>query len=146
MDDEIDGSPGSQALAGLPLRDATSSEGGRVADHEHHEGEALDLAAGDFWIQLESSHGHGTLWDRSLQLSTSGNVANGTILTTLLFAYIGYHARLLAHHQCSQPDCRLVQVHRQLLDLLETALDQTAHLLEGCDEAPESGEEDDQAE
>ncbi len=31
-------------------------------------------------------------------MSTSGNVASGTILTTLLFAYLGYHARLLAHH------------------------------------------------
>ena len=72
--------------------------------------------------------------------------ANGTILTTLLFAYIGYHERLLAHHQCSQLDCRLVRVHRQLLDLLESALDQTAHLLEDCDEEPEASEEDDEAE
>jgi hypothetical protein len=30
--------------------------------------------------------------------------------------------------------------------MLETALDQTAQLLEGCDEEPESAEEEDQAE
>jgi len=75
----------------------------------------------------------------------SGNVANGTILTTLLFAYIGYHERLLEHHQCNNPDCRLVWGHRQLLGLLETALAQTAQLMEDCDEEPESGEEEDQA-
>lgn len=79
-----------------------------MADHAHHEADELDLAAGDFWLQIESSPGAGSLWDRSLNLSTSGNVANGTMLTTLLLAYIGYHERLLAHHQCSNPDCRLV--------------------------------------
>jgi len=97
-------------------------------------------------VQIESSQGNGNIWDRSLNLSTSGNVANGTILTTFLFAYIGYHARLLDNHQCSHPDCRLVWVHRQLLGMLETALDQTAHLMEGCDEEPESGEEEAEAE
>ena len=117
-----------------------------MADHEHDEEDELDLEAGDFWIQMESSQGEGSLWDRSLSLSTSGNVANGTILTTLLFAYIGYHARLLAQHQCSNPDCRLVEVHRQLLGMLETALDQTVQLLEGCDEEPEGDEEEEQAE
>jgi hypothetical protein len=117
-----------------------------VADHEHDEGDELDLEAGDFWIQIESSPGEGPIWDRSLNLSTSGNVANGTILTTLLFAYIGYHARLLAQHQCSNPDCRLIEVHRQLLGMLETALDQTVQLLEGCDEEPEFDEEEEQAE
>jgi hypothetical protein len=30
--------------------------------------------------------------------------------------------------------------------MLETALDQTAHLMAGCDEEPESGEEEDGAE
>ena len=114
-----------------------------MAEHEPHEADELDLEAGDFWVQIESSQGNGTILDRSLNLATSGNVANGTILTTLLFAYIGYHERLLAHHQCSNPDCRLVWVHRQLLGMLETALDQTAHLMEGCDEEPESGEEED---
>ena len=109
-----------------------------MAEHEHHETDELDYEAGDFWVQIESGHGHGHIWDRSLNLSTSGNVANGTILTTLLFAYIGYHERLLAHHQCRKPDCQLVGVHRQLLGLLETALEQTAQLLEGCDEAPEA--------
>jgi len=117
-----------------------------MADHEHHEADELDLAAGDFWVQIESSSGAGPLWDRSLNLSTSGNVANGTILTTLLFAYIGYHERLLAHHQCSNPDCQLVKGHRQVLGLLETALEQTAPLMEGCDEEPETDEEEDQAE
>jgi hypothetical protein len=116
-----------------------------MADHAHHEADALDLAAGDFWLQIERSPGAGPLWDRSLNLSTSGNVANGTILTTLLLAYIGYHERLLAHHQCSNPDCRLVWGHRQVLGLLETALDQTAQLMEGCDEAPEADAEEDQA-
>jgi hypothetical protein len=116
-----------------------------VAEHGHHETDELDYEAGDFWLQIESDQGTGPLWDRSLNLSTSGNVANGTILTTLLFAYIGYHARLLDNHQCSHPDCRLVGVHRQVLGMLETALEQTAHLMEGCDEAPEAGEEDDQA-
>ena len=117
-----------------------------MADHEHHEADELDLAAGDFWVQIESSQGDGHIWDRSLNLSTSGNVANGTILTTLLFAYIGYHERLLAHHQCSNPDCHLVEGHRHVLGMLETALEQTAQLLEGCDEAPESDEEEDHAE
>jgi hypothetical protein len=84
---------------------------------------------------------------RNLHVSTSGNVANGTILTTLLCAYIGFHERLLERHQCSNADCRLVWVHQQLRAMLETALDQTAHLLEGCDEEPEySDEEDDEAE
>jgi hypothetical protein len=69
-----------------------------MADHAHHEADALDLAAGDFWLQIESSPGAGPLWARSLHLSTSGNVATGTILTTLLLAYIGYHERLLAYH------------------------------------------------
>jgi hypothetical protein len=122
----------------------TNHEGGFVAEHEHQEVDELDLESGDFWIQIESSHGNGTLWDRHLNLSTSGNVANGTILTTLLFAYLGYHERLLANHQCSNPACRLVWVHRQLLGMLETALDQTAPLMEGCDEEPESGEDEDQ--
>jgi hypothetical protein len=117
-----------------------------VAEHEHHETDELDDEAGDFWLEIESGQGDGHIWDRSLNLSTSGNVANGTILTTLLFAYIGYHARLLDNHQCSHSDCRLVWVHRQLLGMLETALEQTAHLMEGCDEVPESGEEGDQAE
>jgi hypothetical protein len=117
-----------------------------VAEHEHHEADALDGDAGDFWVQIESSQGAGHLFDRRLTLSTSGNVANGTILTTLLFAYIGYHERLLANHQCNTPDCPLVGVHRQLLGMLEIALDQTAHLMEGCDEAPESDEEADEAE
>ena len=117
-----------------------------MADHEHHEADELDLAAGDFWVQIESSPGEGPLWDRSLNLATSGNVANGTILTTLLFAYIGYHERLLAHHQCSKPDCRLVWGHRQVLGLLETALEQTAQLMEGCDEEPEADEGENQAE
>jgi len=124
----------------------TNREGGLVAEHEHYEADELDLAAGDFWVQIESSQGEGHIWDRSLNLSTSGNVANGTILTTLLFAYIGYHERLLAHHQCSNPDCRLVWGHRQLLGMLESALDQTAQLMEGCDEEPESDEEADHAE
>ena len=39
----------------------------------------------------------------------------------------------------------LAGVHRHVLDLLETTLDQTAHLMEGCDEAPETGAEDDRA-
>jgi hypothetical protein len=30
--------------------------------------------------------------------------------------------------------------------MLETVLEQTAHLMEGCDEEPESGEEEDEAE
>lgn len=123
-----------------------------MAEHEHHDMDDLDYERGDFWIHLESSQdpesadGSGAIWDRRLDLSTSGNVANGTILTTLLFAYIGYHERLLEHHQCSSPDCRLVWVHRQLRDMLETALDQTAHLLEGCDEEPEAENEEDDEE
>jgi len=117
-----------------------------VAEHEHHEADELDFAAGDFWVQIESSQGNGHIWDRNLNLSTSGNVANGTILTTILLAYIGYHERLLDNHQCSNPGCRLVWVHQQLLSMLETALDQTAHLMAGCDEEPESGEEEDGAE
>src|SRR5262244_3296000 len=124
----------------------TNRAGGLMADHEHHEADELDLEAGDFWVQFESSPGYGPVWDRSLNLSTSGNVANGTILTTLLFAYIGYHERLLAHHQCSNPDCRLVWGHRHVLGLLETALEQTAQLMDGCDEAPESDAEENQAE
>jgi hypothetical protein len=129
----------------LQAQKRTNREGGLMADHAHHEADELDLAAGDFWVQIESSPGDGPIWDRSLNLSTSGNVANGTLLTTLLFAYIGYHERLLAHHQCSNPDCRLVWGHRQVLGMLETVLDQTAQLLEGCDEAPESDAEEDQA-
>jgi hypothetical protein len=117
-----------------------------VAEHEHHETDELDYEAGDFWVQIESSQGNGHIWDRNLNLSTSGNVANGPILTTLLFAYIGYHERLLDNHQCSNPDCRLVWVHRQLLGMLETALEQTVQLLEGCDEEPEFDEEGEQAE
>ena len=116
-----------------------------MAEHKHHETDELDFAAGDFWVQIESSHSNGNIWDRSLHLSMSGNVANGSVLTTLLFAYIGFHERLLTNHQCSNPDCRLVQVHQQLLGMLETALDQTAHLMEGCDEEPESSEEEDDA-
>jgi hypothetical protein len=114
-----------------------------MADHEPYEVDELELAAGDFWVQIESRPGEGSLWDRSLTLSTSGNVANGTILTTLLFAYIGYHERLLAHHQCSNPDCQLVEGHRHVLGMLETALEQTAQLMDGCDEAPESDAEED---
>ncbi len=117
-----------------------------MAESEHHEADELDLAAGDFWVQIESSPGAGPLWDRSLNLSASGNVANGTILTTLLFAYIGYHERLLAHHQCSNPDCRLVSGHQHVLGLLETALEQTAQFMDGCDEEPESDAGEDQAE
>ena len=124
-----------------------------MAEHEHDEADELDYERGDFWIQIESREvpevtpaGNGDIWDRSLHLSTSGNVANGSVLTTLLFAYIGFHERLLENHQCSDPDCRLVWVHRQLYDMLETALDQTAHLMEGCDEEPEDHEEDDDAE
>jgi hypothetical protein len=134
------------ACVTLHAKKCTNREGGLMADHEHHEADELDLEAGDFWVQIESSQGEGHIWDRSLNLSTSGNVANGTILTTLLFAYIGYHERLLAHHQCSNPDCRLVWGHRQLLGMLESALDQTAQLMEGCDEEPESDEEEDQVE
>jgi len=130
----------------LQAKKRTNREGGLMADHEHHEADELDLAAGDFWVQIESSPGESPLWDRNLNLSTSGNVANGTILTTLLFAYIGYHERLLAHHQCSNPDCQLVWGHRQVLGLLETALEQTAQLMEGCDEEPEADEGEDQAE
>jgi hypothetical protein len=115
-----------------------------VAEHAHQEGEGHESDAGDCWLQIEIGPHNGPLWERDLALSTSGNVANGTILTTLLFAYIGYHDRLLSHHQCSQAGCRLVGVHRQLLDLLETTLEQTPHLLEGCDEAPEAVAEDDQ--
>jgi hypothetical protein len=37
-----------------------------MADHEHHEADELDIAAGDFWVQIESSQGEGPLWDRSL--------------------------------------------------------------------------------
>jgi hypothetical protein len=113
-----------------------------VDEHEHHEIDDLDYEAGDFWVQLESINAGGNIWDRSLHLTTSGDVANGAVLTTLLFAYLGYHERLLEHHQCSNPDCRLVWVHEQLRTMLETALDQTVHLLEGCDEEPETGEED----
>ena len=58
-----------------------------MAEHAHHEVDELDLDAGDFWIQIESSQGNGTLWDRHLTLSTSGNVANGTILTTLPYPF-----------------------------------------------------------
>ena len=125
------------------------SGGERVAEQEYHETDDLDYDAGDFWVHLESSavpelatEENGAIWDRSLHVSTSGNVANGTMLTTLLFAYIGFHVRLLENHQCSNPDCRLVWVHRQLRDMLETALEQTAHLLEGCDEEPEFDEEE----
>lgn len=125
-----------------------------MAEHEHHEMDELDYERGDFWLQIECSaspelspEGNGDIWDRRLHLSTSGNVANGTVLTTLLFAYLGFHERLLENHQCSNPDCRLVWAHRQLHDMLETALDQTAHLMEDCDEEPEVGnEEDDEAE
>jgi hypothetical protein len=130
----------------IDMRHPLNVQGGRVAEHEDHEAEELDFAAGDFWVQIESRQGDGAILDQNLNLATSGNVANGTVLTTLLFAYIGYHERLLTHHQCSHPDCRLVQVHRQLLSLLETALEQTAHLLEGCDEDPEAEEGEDEAE
>jgi len=114
-------------------------------EYEHEESEDLDYEAGDFWVQIESRDASGNSWDGTLHLSASGNVANGTVLTTLLFAYLGYHERLLAHHQCSDPDCRLVWVHQQIRTMLETALDQTGHLLEGCDEVPETGEEDAEA-
>ena len=131
---------------GVPHEGWDNLKGGRVAAHDHHETDELDGEAGDFWVQLESRQGDGHILDRNLSLSTSGTVANGTVLTTLLFAYIGYHERLLTHHQCSNPDCRLVQGHQQLLSMLETALEQTAYLLEGCDEAPETEEEEDEAE
>jgi hypothetical protein len=113
-----------------------------VDEHEDSERDDFDYEVGDFWVQIESRDGNGNIWERSLQLASSGNVANGAVLTTLLFAYIGYHERLLEQHQCSNPDCQLVSVHRQLRTMLETALDQTGHLLEGCDEEPEAGEED----
>ena len=122
-----------------------------MADHEHDETDELDYERGDFWVQIESSAmpglasaGSGNIWDRSLHLSTSGNVGRGTILTTLLFAYIGFHERLLENHQCSDPECELVQVHRQLLGMLETALDQTAHLMEDCDEEPELDDDEEE--
>jgi hypothetical protein len=122
-----------------------------VAEHEHHEMDGLDFEAGDFWVQIGSralpgpaSQGSDALWDRSLHLSTSGNVANGSVLTTLLFAYIGFHERLLEHHQCRHPECGLVQVHRRLLGMLETALDQTAHLMADCDEQPASGDDEEE--
>jgi len=35
-----------------------------------------------------------------------------------------------------------VWVHQQVRTMLETALEQTGHLMEGCDEEPETGEED----
>jgi len=89
-----------------------------VDEHEHQEIDALDYEAGDFWVQIESIYAGGNIWDRSLHLTTSGNVANGSVLTTLLFAYIGYHERLLENHQCSNPDCRLVWVHEQLRTML----------------------------
>jgi hypothetical protein len=94
-----------KAFVTLQAQKRTNRAGGLRADHAHHEADELDLAAGDFWLQIERSPGAGPLWDRSLNLSTSGNVANGTILTTLLLAYIGYHERLLAHHQCSNRWC-----------------------------------------
>lgn len=122
-----------------------------MAEHEHDETDELDYEHGDFWVQIESSAmpglasaGSGNIWDRSLHLSTSGNVGRGTILTTLLFAYIGFHERLLENHQCSDPECGLVQVHRQLLGMLETALDQTAHLMEDCDEEPELDDDEEE--
>ena len=111
-------------------------------EHEHQEIDDLDYEAGDFWVELESRYESGNSLDRRLYLSTSGNVANGAVLTTLLFAYLGYHERLLEDHQCSNPNCRLVWVHQQLRTMLETALDQTVHLLQGCDEEPETAEED----
>ena len=111
-------------------------------EYEHHERDDLDYEAGDFWVQIERRDESGNILDRGLDLSTSGNVANGAVLTTLLFAYLGYHERLLEDHQFSNPDCRLVWVHQQLRTMLETALDQTVHLLQGCDEEPEAGEED----
>ena len=110
--------------------------------HEHHERDSLDYETEDFWVEIESRYERGNIWDRRLYLSTSGDVANGAVLTTLLFAYLGYHERLLAQHQCSNPDCRLVWVHQQVRTMLETALEQTGHLMEGCDEEPETGEED----
>lgn len=120
-----------------------------MAEHEHHETDELDYERGDFWLQIEcraspelALEGSGDIWDRGLHLSTSGNVANGTVLTTLLLAYLGFHEQLLENHQCSNPDCRLVWVHRQWHNMLETAFDQTAHLMESCDEEPESGNEE----
>lgn len=122
-----------------------------MAEHAHDETDELDYERGDFWVQIESSampglasEDSGNIWDRSLHLSTSGNVGRGTILTTLLFAYIGFHERLLENHQCSDPECGLVQVHRQLLGMLETALDQTAHLMEDCDEEPEPDDDEEE--
>ena len=41
-----------------------------MAEYEHHEADELDLAAEDFWVQIESSPGAGPIWDRSLNLST----------------------------------------------------------------------------
>jgi hypothetical protein len=113
-----------------------------VDEQEHQESDDLDYEAGDFWVQIESRDASGNIWDGNLHLSASGNVANGAVLTTLLLAYLGYHERLLEHHQCSNPDCRLVWLHQQLRTMLETVLDQTVHLLEGCDEEPDTGEED----
>jgi hypothetical protein len=70
-----------------------------VTEHGHQETEGRAGDASDFWLQIESGPHNGPLWERDLSLSTSGNIANGTLLTTLLFAYIGYHDRLLANHQ-----------------------------------------------
>lgn len=67
----------------------------------------------------------------------SPNVAKGTVLTTLLCAYMGFHEGLMENHQCGNPECGLVRVHQQLHDLLHTALDQRAHLMQDCDEEPE---------
>ena len=117
-----------------------------MTDHAHQETEGRARANGAFWLQLEGDQDAGPPWERNLVLSTSGNVPNGTILTTLLFAYVGYHTRLLAHHQCSHGGCQLVEAHQQVLDLLETALDQMAHLLAGCDEVPEAERADHEAE
>lgn len=117
-----------------------------MTDHAHQEAEGREQAHGAFWLQLEGDQNAGPPWERHLSLSTSGNVPNGTILTTFLFAYIGYHTRLLAHHQCSHVDCQLVEAHQQVLALLETVLDQTAHLMTGCNEAPEAEGEDHEAE
>ena len=96
-----------------------------MAEHEDHEAEELDFEAGDFWVQIESRQGDGAILDQNLNLATSGNVANGTVLTTLLFAYIGYHERLLGNHQCGNPDCRLVLVSHNFAHVCQSSVHQS---------------------
>ena len=117
-----------------------------MADHAHDETDALDVDAGDFWLQIESSQGDGPIVERHLNLSTSGNVANGTMRRP-------YSLRISATmHGCSTTTSVAIRTADwwaytgSCLGMLETALDQTAHFLEGCDEEPESAEEADEAE